>query len=96
MHAHLFSARPPCPWALLAPLQVLVHIIPAYAVFSQPFFAFVERSVRHAQLRCLPKGATTLGFRIVWRSFYVGVVLLLSIAMPFFTDVVGLIGAIGG
>ena len=64
------------------PLQVLVHVIPCYAVFSQPLFGFVERNMLNKKLPCTPQGTTTLAFRIVWRSTFVGVALLLAIAMP--------------
>jgi len=78
-------------------VQVVVHLVPAYAVFSQPLFAFVENSVRQsARLRaCLPHHMRTWGFRLVFRSLYVVVVAFVAICMPFFSSVVGLIGAIG-
>jgi Transmembrane amino acid transporter protein len=34
-------------------------------------------------------------FRLVWRTFYVVVTTLIAMLMPFFNDVLGLLGAIG-
>ena len=68
-------------------------MIPAYAVFSQPLFKFVERTVRHSRHR--PKHFSKWVFRIVFRSLYVVIVGFLAICMPFFSSIVGLVGAIG-
>ncbi|PRW32581.1 Amino acid permease 2 [Chlorella sorokiniana] len=80
--------------ARAANLMVLIHMIPAYQVFSQPVFAAVERTMRHRKGSRL---ATTRRwtFRLVFRSLYVAIVCFVAIALPFFSDFVGLIGALG-
>ena len=74
-----------------ANIMVLIHMIPAYQVFSQPFFYFVEHFVRK---RVFPKSAGKAGgltFRIIFRSLYVVVVCFVAICLPFFGDFVGLV-----
>lgn len=80
--------------ARAANIMVLIHMLPAYQVFSQPVFAATERLLRHKKSNILMK----LGhwaFRIGFRSLYVVVVCFIAIALPFFSDFVGLIGALG-
>ncbi|EFN54604.1 hypothetical protein CHLNCDRAFT_58128 [Chlorella variabilis] len=77
-----------------ANLMVLIHMVPAYQVFSQPVFAAVERQLRHKNSSILAKTGR-VGFRIAFRSLYVVVVCFVAIALPFFSDFVGLIGALG-
>ncbi|PSC75625.1 transmembrane amino acid transporter [Micractinium conductrix] len=80
--------------ARAANIMVLIHMVPAYQVFSQPVFAAVERSLRHKHSWMLgTKRRWT--FRLVWRSIYVVLVCFVAIALPFFSDFVGLIGALG-
>lgn len=77
-----------------ANFMVLIHMIPAYQVFSQPCFAAVERLLRHRR-SSLMAHVGRWSFRIAFRSLYVVVVCFVAIALPFFGDFVGLIGALG-
>lgn len=85
---------------------VTIHLIGAYQVFCQPIYAFVEewlaesypknqiihknysisiplcKAVYHANI-----------FKLVWRSGYVIMVTLIAMILPFFNDILGLIGA---
>ncbi|KAH7429219.1 hypothetical protein KP509_09G037500 [Ceratopteris richardii] len=90
----------------LANAFVTIHLIGAYQVFCQPIFASVEewaadnypknqiiqrnfrislpilKSVYHANI-----------FKLVWRTSYVFLVTLFAMILPFFNDILGLIGA---
>ena len=77
--------------------------MPAYAVYTQPLFAFVEHGVAHsARLRAwLPpalnpaRRASRWAFRLCFRSVYVVCLAGLAVALPFFSAIVGLVGALG-
>lgn len=78
-----------------------------FQVFSQPLFAFVEKwSVRKwpksnfvtaeydIPIPCF--GVYQLNFfRLVWRTIFVLLTTLIAMLMPFFNDVVGILGAFG-
>lgn len=95
--------RPRPPACLRAPPQVVVHLVPAYAVYTQPLFAFVEGGVAHSRRlrRWLPaalspaRRASRWSFRLVFRSLYVVVVAVIAVVLPFFSAIVGLVGALG-
>ena len=80
-----------------------MHLVPAYAVYTQPLFAFVEGSVAHSRrLRAwLPRALNPArrrsrwAFRLVFRSLYVAAVAAIAVALPFFSAIVGLVGALG-
>lgn len=72
---------------------VLIHMLPAYQVFSQPLFEFLQRQM--ASVKAFPPWVASVAFRIVFRSAYVAFVAFISVCLPFFSDIVGLIGAIG-
>nr|GME07611.1 amino acid permease 6-like [Ipomoea batatas] len=87
----------------LANVCIIVHLLGAYQVFTQPLFAFVEeqckrkwpesRFVNHeSAIPGLP-ALSFSAFRLVWRSAYVVVTTFVSMLLPFFNDFVGLIGA---
>ncbi|KAI9114431.1 hypothetical protein K1719_014659 [Acacia pycnantha] len=96
-------------WLLdAANAAVAVHLVGAYQVFSQPIFAFIEKqaSQRFPTNQLLNKEfkVTLLpGFapynlnlwRLVWRTCYVVLTTLVSMLLPFFNDVVGILGALG-
>nr|GMD60721.1 amino acid permease 6-like [Ipomoea batatas] len=88
----------------LANVCIIVHLLGAYQVFTQPLFAFVEaqcnrkwpesRFVNHeSAIPGLP-ALSFSAFRLVWRSAYVVVTTFVSMLLPFFNEVVGLIGAV--
>lgn len=76
-------------------------------VFSQPFFAFVEfyalktfpssSFIRKSYRIPMGRGAVyNLNlFRLVWRSIYVVFTTLVAMLLPFFNDIVGLLGSLG-
>ncbi|XP_028785947.1 amino acid permease 2-like [Neltuma alba] len=96
-------------WLLdAANAAIAVHLVGAYQVFSQPIFAFMEKQAlqrfpRSQILKKEFKVPLLPGFapynlsllRLVSRTSYVVVTTLVSMLLPFFNDVVGIIGALG-
>ncbi|CAL0306681.1 unnamed protein product [Lupinus luteus] len=89
----------------IANLAIVVHLVGAYQVFAQPIFAFVEKSAAkrwpnivnkelNIPIPSLPPYKLNL-FRLVWRTVFVILTTVVSMLLPFFNDVVGLIGALG-
>ncbi|KAG6396265.1 hypothetical protein SASPL_142411 [Salvia splendens] len=90
-------------WLLdIANAAIVIHLVGAYQVYCQPLFAFVEK---YAAAK-LPdsafvnrdiniKGFNVNMFRLVWRSVFVVITTLISMLLPFFNDVVGILGAFG-
>lgn len=95
-------------WILdIANAAIVIHLIGAYQVFCQPLFAFIEK---HAKERFpesefinrdvnipIPgfKPYRLNLFRLVWRTIFVILTTLISMLLPFFNDIVGLLGALG-
>lgn len=91
----------------IANVFIMVHLVGAYQVYTQPWFAFVEgqtyKRVRknfftHKEivLRIPGIGALRLTlFRLVWRTAYVIFTSVIAMLLPFFNDIVGLLGSIG-
>ena len=75
-----------------ANLMVLIHMISAYQVFSQPVFHGCEELI----MRLIPwfKQQNPLVLRLIVRSLYVATTTAIACVMPFFTDIIGLIGAL--
>ncbi|KAA8546440.1 hypothetical protein F0562_002821 [Nyssa sinensis] len=95
-------------WLLdIANATIVVHLVGAYQVYSQPIFAFIEKiaSERFPQSEFINKEIEIpiMGFkpyklnlfRLVWRTIFVIITTIISMIMPFFNDVVGIIGAFG-
>jgi len=88
----------------IANAAAVVHLVGAYQVFSQPIFAFVEKSATQRwpnidkeykiELPCLPPYKLNL-FRLVWRTAFVTLTTVISMLLPFFNYIVGVIGALG-
>lgn len=78
----------------MANIMVIVHMIPAYQVWSQPFFFFLEEhmSIWWPSRPGFFKGWT---FRLWYRPLYVLLITFLCICMPFFSYIIGFIGAVG-
>ncbi|KAJ7559606.1 hypothetical protein O6H91_04G092800 [Diphasiastrum complanatum] len=84
---------------------IVVHLVGAYQVYSQPIFAFVEdwasntwpktkflqKELAINSLFCGPLPISP--FRLVWRSSFVIFTVIISMLLPFFNDMLGLIGA---
>ncbi|KAL9666132.1 hypothetical protein QQ045_000456 [Rhodiola kirilowii] len=95
-------------WLLdIANIAIIIHLVGAYQVFVQPLYAFVEK---HAINRfpgytfltkeiLIPfpgfKPYKLNLFRLTWRTGFVVLTTLISMLLPFFSDVVGLLGALG-
>ncbi|CAN1239959.1 Amino acid permease 3 [Linum grandiflorum] len=96
-------------WLLdIANVAIVVHLVGAYQVYVQPIYAFVEKIAVNKypesyfitkEIRIpLPGGNRHYNlnlFRFVWRTVFVIVTTLISMLLPFFTDIVGLLGALG-
>ncbi|XP_017433714.1 amino acid permease 4 isoform X2 [Vigna angularis] len=95
-------------WLLdIANIAIVVHLVGAYQVFSQPLFAFVEKwTARKWPKSCFVTAEYDIAvpfygvyqlnfFRLVWRSIFVLLTTLVAMLMPFFNDVVGMLGAFG-
>ncbi|XP_010546307.1 PREDICTED: amino acid permease 2 isoform X2 [Tarenaya hassleriana] len=96
-------------WLLdVANAAIVIHLVGAYQVFCQPIFAFVEKWVserfpgngllgKEFEIRVpgfrAPYRANV--FRAVFRSGFVVSTTVISMLMPFFNDVVGILGALG-
>lgn len=87
---------------------VVVHLVGAYQVFSQPLFAFVEDwvSVTYPKSQAIHKNykinlplhrpAYKLNlFRLIWRIAFVVFTTLAAMLLPFFNDILGVLGALG-
>ncbi|XP_059299104.1 amino acid permease 3-like [Lycium ferocissimum] len=96
-------------WLLdIANLAIVVHLVGAYQVYCQPLFAFVEKTVADwypdskiitkeidISIPACNKSFKLNLFRLVWRTIFVIITTVISMLMPFFNDVVGILGAFG-
>ncbi|KAK8947980.1 Amino acid permease 3 [Platanthera guangdongensis] len=95
-------------WLLdIANAAIVIHLVGAYQVFCQPLFAFIEKWAagtwpeskfigKEIRIRLSHRKSYNLNlFRLVWRSAFVVVTTVISMLLPFFNDVVGLLGALG-
>ncbi|GAB2270384.1 Amino acid permease 3 [Dionaea muscipula] len=95
-------------WLLdIANAAIVIHLVGAYQVYCQPIFAFVEKLASNAfpNSSFITKGikipipgykALNLNlFRLIWRTLFVITTTVISMLLPFFNDVVGLLGALG-
>ncbi|XP_047174365.1 amino acid permease 8-like [Vigna umbellata] len=85
---------------------IVIHMVGAYQVMAQPIFRVVEMGANMAWPHSdfINKGyPIKMGFlscevnffRLVWRTAYVIIATVLAMAMPFFNEFLGLLGAIG-
>jgi hypothetical protein len=95
-------------WLLdIANAAIVIHLIGAYQVYCQPLFAFIEKqaSIQFPDSEFIAKdikipipGFKPLRlnvFRLIWRTVFVIITTVISMLLPFFNDVVGLLGALG-
>ncbi|XP_047317460.1 amino acid permease 3-like [Impatiens glandulifera] len=93
-------------WLLnIANAAIVVHLVGAYQVYCQPLFAFIEKWAARTwpDSDLINKEIEIPGFRsfklnlfrLVWRSLFVAVTTVVSMLLPFFNDVAGLLGALG-
>ncbi|KAK8710049.1 hypothetical protein V6N13_145393 [Hibiscus sabdariffa] len=93
----------------IANAAIVIHLVGAYQVFCQPIFTFIEKwaTSRWPESKIITKEfeipVPIRGyrpyklnlFRSVWRSVFVMLTTLISMLLPFFSDVVGILGALG-
>ncbi|KAF8405689.1 hypothetical protein HHK36_007766 [Tetracentron sinense] len=95
-------------WLLdIANVAIVIHLVGAYQVYCQPLFAFIEKwaSERWSDSQFINKdievpipGYRPFNlnlFRLAWRSAFVVLTTIIAMLLPFFNDVVGLLGAFG-
>ncbi|KAF3775372.1 Amino acid permease 2 [Nymphaea thermarum] len=96
-------------WLLdIANAAIVIHLVGAYQVYCQPLFAFIEKWAQQRwpkntfiskefqiQIPCTFKTYNLNLFRLVWRTIFVIVTTIFSMLLPFFNDVVGILGAFG-
>ncbi|XP_027089778.1 amino acid permease 3 [Coffea arabica] len=95
-------------WLLdIANIAIVIHLVGAYQVYCQPLFAFIEKTARNwfpeskfitKEIEIPIPGFKPYKlnlFRLVWRSIFVVITTVISMLMPFFNDVVGILGAFG-
>nr|GMC93140.1 amino acid permease 2-like [Ipomoea batatas] len=96
-------------WLLdIANAAIVIHLVGAYQVYCQPLFAFIEKWVvakwpdseivtKEINLKIpgfgYPFKLNT--FRLLWRTAFVLLTTVISMLLPFFNDVVGILGAFG-
>ncbi|XP_039133759.1 amino acid permease 6-like isoform X1 [Dioscorea cayenensis subsp. rotundata] len=90
----------------LANICIVIHLIGAYQVFSQPIFQFVESSthrkwpenyfLNYEHLITIPMiGQYRLSFfRLACRTLYIAATTFIAMIFPFFNDFIGLVGGI--
>ncbi|KAK7318414.1 hypothetical protein RJT34_03114 [Clitoria ternatea] len=88
----------------IANVAIVIHLVGAYQVFSQPIFAFVEKGATQRwsnidkEFKIPIPGFVPYKlnvFRLVWRTLFVILTTVISMLLPFFNDIVGVIGALG-
>lgn len=86
---------------------IVIHLIGAYQVYTQPVYGFVEvwcsrrwpnSSFLNMEYNLRLPGKRTFKlsvFRLIWRTVYVIITTVISMVIPFFNSVLGILGAIG-
>ncbi|GAB4855718.1 Amino acid permease 3, variant 2 [Ancistrocladus abbreviatus] len=95
-------------WLLdVANAAIVIHLVGAYQVYCQPLFAFIEKwaSQKWPENELITKeikipipGFSPYNlnlFRMVWRTVFVISTTVVSMLLPFFNDIVGILGAFG-
>ncbi|XP_022966303.1 amino acid permease 4-like [Cucurbita maxima] len=94
-------------WLLdIANVAIVIHLVGAYQVFCQPVFAFVEKTAaqtwpdsafitKHYKLPLSSSRSYNINFfRLVWRTLFVCFTTIVAMLLPFFNDIVGIMGAL--
>lgn len=91
----------------VANMCIFIHLIGAYQVYSQPLYAAFENYLaeKYPDVKFFTDEYTVIdtkrfkfklnNFRLIWRTAFVIVSTVLAIAIPFFNDVLGFLGAVG-
>ncbi|CAM8942358.1 unnamed protein product [Rhodiola kirilowii] len=79
---------------------IVVHLVGAYQVYAQPIFSIVEEKSAKwwPESSFINKDHKVLGypvnlFRLVWRTIFVIITSVVAMLIPFFNDILGLLGA---
>ncbi|KIY93906.1 hypothetical protein MNEG_14056 [Monoraphidium neglectum] len=72
---------------------VVILVLAAYQVYSHPVFDWIE-TFFGTKRGCTAFSYGSWASRLVLRTIYVGLVTLVAILIPFFTDLMALIGAV--
>ncbi|KAI3946369.1 hypothetical protein MKW98_010493 [Papaver atlanticum] len=89
----------------IANVAIVIHLVGGYQVYCQPLFAFIEKCAATKWPKsdfinknfevpipgCRPYNINL--FRVVWRTMFVVLTTIISMLLPFFNDVIGIIGA---
>ncbi|KAK7385148.1 hypothetical protein VNO78_30860 [Psophocarpus tetragonolobus] len=92
----------------IANVAIVVHLVGAYQVYCQPLFSFIERQAKQrfpdsdfmsreyeVPIPGCKQPYKLNFFRLVWRTIFVILSTVIAMLLPFFNDIVGLLGAIG-
>ncbi|OWM90110.1 hypothetical protein CDL15_Pgr006431 [Punica granatum] len=91
----------------IANAAIVIHLVGAYQVYCQPLFEFIEKYATgwfpdsqfiKKDIKVPIPGFKSYKlnlFRLVWRTIFVIITTVISMLLPFFNDVVGLVGALG-
>lgn len=91
----------------LANIFIVIHLVGAYQVFAQPVYSKMESWAGEkwpnsifvkAEYPIRVGTKTVMSFnllRLTWRTLFVVVITTLAMAMPFFNDILALLGSIG-
>ncbi|XP_027904180.1 amino acid permease 4-like [Vigna unguiculata] len=88
----------------MANAAIVIHLVGAYQVYAQPLFAFVEKETAKRwpkidkEFKISVPGLRPYKqniFSLVWRTVFVIITTVISMLLPFFNDVLGVIGALG-
>ncbi|OAY23476.1 hypothetical protein MANES_18G081700v8 [Manihot esculenta] len=91
----------------IANVAIVVHLVGAYQVYCQPLFAFIEKAAAQRfpdsnfvtkDIKLPLPGSRSYNlnlFRLVFRTIFVIITTVMSMLLPFFNDIVGLLGALG-
>lgn len=86
---------------------IVIHLVGAYQVYTQPVYGFVElwcskrwpnSAFLNLEYNVRLPGKRTFklnAFRLIWRTVYVIITTIISMVIPFFNSVLGILGAIG-
>lgn len=88
----LSSIGKPVPLIVIANIMVFLHVVAAWQVFTQPVYEYVEAFFVD---RGWVKPAGYFWFKLIWRTTYTCINGAVGMCLPFFSDLMGLIGAIG-
>ncbi|KAL5558630.1 hypothetical protein UlMin_034841 [Ulmus minor] len=94
-------------WVIdMANLFIVIHLVGAYQVLAQPVFRVIETWATKKwpksdfinteyPIGIAKKKLKINLFRLFWRTGFVVIVTVVSLALPFFTDMIALLGAVG-